>query len=277
VTDTTDTGADAGGAKALDRFTVVLYQPQDLVNIALVVRAMHNFGLTRLRLIEPAEFSAYRILGIAHDTDEVVERIEVFESVDDALADMSRAVALTARRRASRQAWFEPAEAAERYVDAADTDRVALVFGREDRGLPNEVMDLCDEAICIPTNPDHTSLNLGHAAVILFYEIRRAVGRRFDLEGRDLSIKPRDQAPPATTAQMQEFFGVWEEAMTLIGMFRGVDPTSRMRTYRGVFHRADMDLRELRLMEASAYRVLYYARRLKTRLEKRYGGEDPSA
>jgi tRNA C32,U32 (ribose-2'-O)-methylase TrmJ len=76
---------------------------------------------------------------------------------------------------------------------------------------------------------------------------------------------------------MQEFFEVWEEAMTLIGMFRGVDPTSRMRTYRGVFHRADMDLRELRLMEASAYRVLYYARRLKTRLEKRYGGEDPSA
>lgn len=260
-----------------DRFTVVLYQPQDLVNIALVVRAMRNFGLTRLRVVEPAEFSAYRILGIAHDTDDIVERIEIVDSIEEALADQSRNVALTARRRASRQAWFEPHSAAERYVGMDDAERVALVFGREDRGLPNDALDLCDEAICIPTNPDHTSLNLGHAAVILFYEIRQAVGRRFELEGRDLSIRPRDQAPAATTAQLEEFFGIWEQAMEITGMFRGVEPRSRMRTYRGVFHRADMDLRELRLMEASAYRVLYYARRLKTRLEKRYGGEDPSA
>lgn len=274
---TVGTGAHDEDADRFDRFTVVLFEPQDLVNIALVVRAMRNFGLSRLRLIRPAEFSAYRILGIAHDTEDIVQKIQICSSVAEALADQSRVVALTARRRASRHAWFEPAEGAERYADGDVGDPIALVFGREDRGLPNDVLDVCDEAICIPTNPDHTSMNLGHAAVIVFYEIRRAVGRRFDLGQRDLSIKPHDQAPPATTAQTEEFFGTWEKAMEIIGMFRGVDPTSRMRSYRGVFHRADMDLRELRLLEASAYRVLYYARRLKTRLEKEYGGEDPSA
>ena len=59
---------ESSGRRALDRIVVVLYQPQDLVNIALVVRAMKNMDLTRLCLVEPADFSAWRITGIAHDT-----------------------------------------------------------------------------------------------------------------------------------------------------------------------------------------------------------------
>ncbi|MEE8573318.1 MAG: TrmH family RNA methyltransferase, partial [Gemmatimonadota bacterium] len=89
------------GRAALARFVVVLYQPQDLVNIALVVRAMKNMGLTRLRLVSPAIFNAYRVTGIAHDTHEIVNAVEQFDKFDDAVADLVRVVAMTARRRAS--------------------------------------------------------------------------------------------------------------------------------------------------------------------------------
>jgi len=146
---------ESAGRRALDRIVVVLYQPQDLVNIALVVRAMKNMDLTRLCLVSPAEFSAWRITGIAHDTSEIVEAVRIVDTFEEAVRDVVRVVATTGRRRAKRQEWSEPHDAAPGILERTAAGDVALVFGREDRGLPNEILDLCDEAVCIPTNPEH--------------------------------------------------------------------------------------------------------------------------
>lgn len=261
------------GRAALARFVVVLYQPQDLVNIALVVRAMKNMGLTRLRLVSPAIFNAYRVTGIAHDTHEIVDAVEQYDEFDDAVADVVRVVAMTARRRASRQVWSEPATGAEELVARSADGDIALVFGREDRGLPNEILDRCHEAMCIPTNPEHPSLNLGQAAMIILYEVRRAVRKSFDLDERDLSGKARDQAPPATAAELEEFFGVWEQAMDALGMFRGVEPTTKMRSYRRILKRSEPDQRELRLLEATAWRIVHFATRIEARIRDQIAKE----
>ena len=259
------------------RFVVVLYQPQDLVNIALVVRAMKNMGLTRLRLVSPAIFNAYRVTGIAHDTHEIVDAVEQFDEFDDAVADVVRVVAMTARRRASRQVWNEPDTGAEKLVARSADGDIALVFGREDRGLPNEILDRCHEAVCIPTNPEHPSLNLGQAAMVVLYEVRLAVRKSFDLDERDLSGKTRDQAPPATAAELQEFFGVWEKAMDSLGMFRGVEPTTKMRSYRRILKRSEPDRRELRLLEATAWRILHFATRIEARIRDQIAREAPKS
>ncbi|MDP2482579.1 MAG: TrmJ/YjtD family RNA methyltransferase [Candidatus Palauibacterales bacterium] len=261
------------GRAALARFVVVLYQPQDLVNIALVVRAMKNMGLTRLRLVSPAIFNAYRITGIAHDTHEIVDAAELYDEFDDAVAGVVRVVATTARRRASQQVWSEPDQAGPDLVTRSAGGDIALVFGREDKGLPNEILDRCHQAVCIPTNPEHPSLNLGQAAIIVFYEIRRAVRSSFHLEERDLSGKRRDQAPSATAAELEEFFGVWERAMNALGMFRGVQPITKMRSYRRILKRSDMDRRELRLLEATAWRIVHFATRIEARIRDQLGKE----
>jgi TrmH family RNA methyltransferase len=261
------------GRAALARFVVLLYQPQDLVNIALVVRAMKNMGLTRLRLVSPAVFNAYRVTGIAHDTHEIVNAVELFDEFDEAVADVVRVVAMTARRRASRQVWSEPHAAAEKLVARSAEGDIALVFGREDRGLPNEILDRCHEAVCIPTNPEHPSLNLGQAAMVVLYEVRQAVRRSFDLDERDLSGKIRDQAPPATAAELEEFFGVWEQAMSTLGMFRGVEPITKMRSYRRILKRSEPDRRELRLFEATAWRIVNFATRIEARIRDQIARE----
>ena len=265
------------GRAALARFVVVLYQPQDLVNIALVVRAMKNMGLTRLRLVSPAIFNAYRVTGIAHDTHEIVDAVEQFDEFDDAVADVVRVVALTARRRASRQVWSEPDTGAEKLVARSADGDIALVFGREDRGLPNEILDRCHEAVCIPTNPAHPSLNLGQAAMVVLYEVRLAVRKSFDLDERDLSGKTRDQAPAATAAELQEFFGVWEKAMDALGMFRGIEPTTKMRSYRRILKRSEPDRRELRLLEATAWRIVHFATRIEARIRDQIAREAPKS
>ena len=257
------------GRAALDRIVFVLYEPQDLVNIALTVRAMKNMELLRLRLVSPAEYDERRIDGIAHDTRDIVERIEIFDDFDAAVADAVGIAATTARRRMARQEWAEPGDAATGLLERTRDGDVAIVFGREDHGLPNTVLDRTHLALCIPTNPDHASLNLGHAAMLVAYELRQAARKLGGLEERHLAAKPRDQAPPATAEQMEALFEVWEEAMGVIGMYRGVPPTSKMRSYRRVLKRADMDEMEMRLMEATAYRIVHYAERMRKLLERR--------
>ncbi len=257
---------ESTGRHALDRIVVVLYQPQDLVNIALVVRAMKNMDLTRLCLVSPGDFSAWRITGIAHDTSEIVEAVRIVDTFEEAVQDVVRVVATTGRRRAKRQEWSEPHDAAPGILERTAAGDVALVFGREDRGLPNEILDLCDEAVCIPTNPDHKSLNLGHAALLLFYELRQAARKLGGLGEMDLSGKPRDYAPPATAAQMEDFFRLWERALDQIAMFKGSDAVSKMRSYRRLIRRAEPDGREIRLLEATAWRILHYVDRTRARL-----------
>src|SRR5207253_8737511 len=83
--------------------TVVLHEPQDLVNIAHVVRALKNFSFRDLRLVRPREFDAYRIEGIAHQTQDVLARVTRYERLDDALADCEHVVALTARARSAKR------------------------------------------------------------------------------------------------------------------------------------------------------------------------------
>ncbi len=262
----TASGGAGAGRSALDRVVVVLFETQDLVNIALVVRAMKNMELTRLRLVAPAEFDPWRIEGIAHDTSEIVEAAEVFDRFEDAIRGAVRVVATTARRRAKRQEWSEPREAAPAILERALDGDVAIVFGREDRGIPNEILDLCDEAVCIPTNPAHPSLNLGHAALLVLYELRQAARELGGLGERDLSGKPRDTAPPATADEEEAFFEIWEKAMWEIGMLRGGDEESKMRSYRRLVKRAEPDGREIRLLEATAGRFVHFAQRARARI-----------
>ena len=264
---------ESTGRHALDRIVVVLYQPQDLVSIALVVRAMKNMDLTRLCLVSPADFSAWRITGIAHDTSEIVEAVRIVDTFEEAVQDVIRVVATTGRRRAKRQEWSEPHDAAPGILERTAAGDVALVFGREDRGLPNEILDLCDEAVCIPTNPDHKSLNLGHAALLLFYELRQAARKLGGLGEMDLSGKPREDAPPATAAQMEDFFRLWERALDQIAMFKGSDAVSKMRSYRRLIRRAEPDGREIRLLEATAWRILHFVDRTRARLADEFGIE----
>lgn len=256
------------------RLVVVLHEPQDLVNVALVIRGMMNMGLRRLRVVNPEEeMDPYRLTGVAHGSEELVEAAEVCDSLSEALSDCTHVVGTSARRRSVKQQWREPAEAAPEIVARTGGGQVAVVFGREDRGLSNEDLDRCHELLNIPTDPEKTSLNLSHAALIVFYELRRAAREEGDLPERDLAPKPAHQVPRATAEQLESLFEVWEEALDELGMFSGIDPGPKMTSFRSIFQRAELDEREVRLLQAAAYEVLHYARRERARLRGEIEGD----
>lgn len=239
----------------LSNVVVVLYEPLDHVNIAGTVRAMKNMGVNSLRLVRPVEYDPERLEGIAHNTADVIARIQHFDSFDEAVADCVRAVGFTARRRAAKWRVIDPRAAANELLDLASDGPVALVFGREDSGLPNDIVDRLHAAVTIPTT-DHASLNLAQAVLIGLYELHLAAA-----DATRTLAPPRRDSPPPDSKQFETFFGDAERSLASIQFFKTRYPEHILRTLRSLTFRAAPDARELSLMRSMALEVLRYIER----------------
>jgi len=242
-------------------FVVVLHETQDIVNIAGTVRAMLNMGFWRLRLVNPAEFDAYRIAGIAHGSEAMLEQIEFYDDLRAALHDVRYVVGTTARQRTPAFVWQHPREAAPQLIELADagTRPIALVFGREDKGLTSDHLDLCDRVITVPTHPERSSLNLAQAVLIICYEIWIAGA------GGQLSLpKPRRHTPPATPDELALMFDDIERGLEAIDFFKKRQPAMIMRTMRAVMRRAHVSSREAKLVRAVFIEVRKVVGRLRS-------------
>jgi tRNA (cytidine32/uridine32-2'-O)-methyltransferase len=235
---------------------LVLVNPQDIVNIASAVRIAKNFGIERMRLVNPEAFDPYRIEGIAHNTADLVARIELLDSLEAALADCVFSAVLTARERAAKRRVLRPREAAGVLLQEAAAGPVAIVAGREDSGLTNEELDLCHALVTISTAPAHRSLNLAQAIAIMAYEVWNARG------GDQLPVKPpRNPAAPATAGQLEELFADWSRALWAIDFYKTRQPANVMRSFREIIFRAAPDGREASLLRAMGIEVVRYLER----------------
>ena len=236
---------------------VVLHEPQELVNIAHVVRALKNFGFRDLRLVRPREYDAFRVEGIAHQTQDILARVTQHERLEDALADCVHVVGFTSRGRSARRNQQRPRPAAAEILARSEVGVVALLFGREDKGLANDALDRCHRVVTIPTNSDYPSLNLAHAVVLMLYELALARGD----ESRAFKA-PRRAAPPAPVADLERLFADVEAALRVIEFFKTRQAESVLRTVREVIHRTPLDEREAKLFRAMAIEVVKYGERL---------------
>ena len=239
----------------LDSVIVVLLEPQNPINIGATVRAMKNMGVSRLRLVNPVEYDAIRIEGIAHGTMDLIERIERFDDFDAAVADCVHVVGFTARRRSAKLRLIDPKTAATELLDQAPEGPVAAVFGREDNGLPNQILDRVQATVTIPTT-NHASLNLGQAVLLALYELHLAAS-----DATRTLAPPRKDAPPPTQEQYEQFFKDAEDALETIQFMKTRYPEHIMRTLRSLVFRAAPNTRELSLIRAMAIEVVNFINR----------------
>ena len=248
---------DAGRQTPAGSPILVLVNPQDIVNIASAVRIARNFGIERMRLVEPEVFDPWRIEGIAHNTADFVARIEILPSLEAALTDCVSTFVLTGRERAAKRRTLRPREAAAELVRDLAGGPVAIVAGREDSGLTNAELDLCRTVVTIATDPRHPSLNLAQAVAIMAYETWTARG------GEAVPLKPpRRAAAPATSDQLETLFADWHRALWAIDFFKTRRSESVMRSFRELVFRADLDGREASLVRAMGIEVARYLQRV---------------
>ncbi|MEA2763443.1 MAG: tRNA (cytidine32/uridine32-2-O)-methyltransferase [Gemmatimonadaceae bacterium] len=229
---------------------VVLYEPQDPVNIAATIRAMKNMGCSDLYLVRSVEYDPWRLEGIAHDTGDIIERIRNCDSIEEALDGCVRVAGFTARRRAAKRDVTTPRVATLELLDFAREGPVALLFGREDKGLPNEILDRAHIVVTIPTT-DHASLNLAQAVLIALYELHLSAA-----DATRTLAPPRKDAPPATAEEYEKLFADTERALYAIEFFKTRFHEHIMRSVRTLFYRAAPDSRELALLRAIFIEVI---------------------
>lgn len=237
--------ADNSLADSLKRVRVILWEPQDDINIGNAVRACKNFGITDLRLVRPASADPHHISISAPKARDIIDAMPRCDSLEEALEGCSYVVGTTARPRSDAHVVVEPRGAATRVVEKAEQGECAYIFGREDWGLPNEVLDRCHAVVTIPTNPDYTSLNLGQAILLNVWEVFR-VAQGTEIELPDSSVRARDsQHPPADMAVMERMFEQAERSLERIEFFKAETNQHIMSTVRSVLVRAELDQREL--------------------------------
>lgn len=239
----------------LSAVRVVLYEPQDHVNIAATVRAMKNMGVSQLRLIRPVEYDPWRLEGIAHGTQSLIDSIEIFPDVEDAIADSVRVFAFTARRRAAKFRIIDVKSAATELLAAAADGPVSILFGREDSGLPNDALERAHAVVTIPTT-DHASINLAQAVLIALYELHLAAG-----DATRVLPPARKEAPPPTAEELELFYEDAAKALERIQFFKTRYAEHIMRSLRAMITRADPDSRELMLLRAIFIEVVRYIER----------------
>ena len=196
---------------------IILVEPQLGENIGMVARAMANFGLEELRLVNPRDgWPNDKARAAASKADHVIDGATVFDDLATAVADLTFAFATTARERDGFKAVRAPVEAARALRARGEGgQRTGILFGRERFGLFNEEIALADEIVTFPVNPAFASLNIAQAVLLMSYEWMKS-----GLETETQTAFAGPQNIPAEKKHLQSFLGHLEEALSARGYFR---------------------------------------------------------
>lgn len=224
---------------------VILVEPQLGENIGMAARAMVNCGLGDLRLVNPRKgWRNAHTFTSAAGAHALVEAIQVFDSLESAIADLHLVFATTARPRDMEKPTCTPYEFAQKAhaVFQETQSKVGILYGRERTGLENDDVALADWIIQVPLNPDYSSLNLAQAVLLVGYEwYQRSIAPTLEPD------KTKRSSPLAQKEKLIEFLARLEQELDKGGFFREKNIRARMiRNIRNTFIRAEMTEQEVR-------------------------------
>jgi len=251
-------------SERLNSITVVLVAPQGGLNIGSVARCMANFGFADLRLVAPE----VNPLGddarrMAVKAVNLLETARIYPDLGSALSDCHLALGTTRRFGKYREDFLHPEEIAPFVAPHLEVGRVALVFGREDKGLTTEELDLCHRFVTIPTRDDVPSMNLAQAVCLCLYET--ASGLRPAMEGS------HGRKRLATGATLDGLYDHMRRSLLDIDYLDPQNPEHILHAFRRIFGRALLNDREVRILRGLFSRIDWVEQ---DRRKKTAGGGD---
>lgn len=227
--------------------SIILVEPQGPLNIGSVCRAMLNFGCNDLRLVNPqTDYQCDDARRMACKATPFLENATLFPTLAAALADCHFAMGTTRRFGKYREDLRYPDQAAQELLPISAQGRVGLVFGREDDGLSTSELDLCQRLITIPTAAELPSMNLAQAVSICLYEIHKA-GKT---AARHAVAKKL-----ASSERLEAMLQHMRQCLLDIDYLDRQNPDHIVRTYRRIFARAQLNEREVRILQGLWSRI----------------------
>lgn len=238
-----------------DKVTVVLVNTSHPGNIGASARAMKNMGLNNLVLVQPQEFPSGVAVGRAASAVGILENARVVNSLQEAVADCGLVIGASARSRRIPWPMLSPEQCATKVITELDKNNSALVFGREDAGLNNEELTLCNFHVQIPTDGSYSSLNLAAAVMVICYELHKA-----KLLSQNITNKTEDEIwdqEKATGKQVEHFYEHLERVLIAIDFHDPENPRRLMQRMRRLFSRIRIDVMEMNILRGILTNIEY--------------------
>ena len=233
----------------------VLVEPQVPGNVGASARAMKNMGLSRLVLVKPWFYNHPQARYMAHGSEDILERAEIFNTLEEAVGE-SVLVVGTTRRKRHNIPFMNPKEAAIEILESAQNGEVSILFGREDKGLTNEELKWCQMLITIPSSQTQPSLNLSQAVVVIAYELFS-------------TVSPGSSSPLAL-ARAVDLAGMYDHllhSLTTLGLRQWNNGDNYMKSLRRVFSRTKLEQRDVATIHKLCGEIDKYASRVRTEME----------
>ncbi len=228
----------------LNNIQIVLVETTHPGNIGGAARAMKNMGLQNLCLVAPKSYPDPKAVWRAASANDVLEHAKVVESLDDAIADCHFVVGTSARQRRIPWPVLDSRGSAAAISQLPENERIAILFGREDRGLTNEQLVLCNLHLQIPTSQDYSSLNIAMAVQIICYDLLIQSRKSEEITHRESDW----DSPFSTQVDMKRFYIHLEETLSDIGFLEPAAPRQLMPRLKRLFNRVRLDEMELNIL-----------------------------
>lgn len=255
---------NAAISQHLSHVRIVMVNTTLPANIGSALRAMKTMGLSKLVLVAPKTYPHPDINALAAGATDLIEQIEIVETLEDAIKDCHLVFGTSARSRTIPWPLLDARPAAEKSMQAVihDQQEIAIVFGREDRGLTNEELALANYHVTIPVNSDYGVLNVAQAIQVLCYEMRMATLAFADKQHDDQAVMHVTDSedmhwdePLVTHEQMELFYPHIEKMLAEIEFMDPKNPRLLPLRLRRLFGRIQLDKMEYHLLRGIFSRV----------------------
>ena len=216
---------------------IVLVETSHPGNIGSVARAMKNMGLSRLALINPKKFPHDEATALAGNAGDVLEKAQVFSSIEEAVKNSKIIFATSARERNIEWPVVSAKDAAQEINQlAAENIEVSILFGREDRGLTNEELQLSNKHLIIPADPEYPVLNIAMSTQVVCYELYQA--------SQNEPIGPWQDFPEYTSEELQHLIDHFNETVFKLDLIDPKNPKQILTRMERMFRRLYPDQME---------------------------------
>ncbi|MCG3766007.1 tRNA (cytosine(32)/uridine(32)-2'-O)-methyltransferase TrmJ [Vibrio cincinnatiensis] len=227
----------------LDNVKVILVGTSHSGNIGSAARAMKVMGLNQMVLVDPQCEVDAQAIALAAGASDIALKATVVKTLDEAVADCVLVVGSSARSRTLEWPMLEPRQCGEKFVEEGQNHSVAVVFGRERTGLTNEELQRCHYHVCIPANPEYSSLNLAMAVQTICYEIRVAY-----LTRQQAQHLPASEQDYPRHKELEMFYQHLEKVLLTTDFISPQQPGLVMNKLRRLFSRARPEAQELNIL-----------------------------
>ncbi len=238
--------------KSLSNLKVVLVEPKGPLNVGSIARLCANFEVNELRIVSPkCDIYSLEAKKMALKGQKYIDKCQIFNSIEHAIFDCDLVLASCGRNQIKKDSFFESSEDISKWISTLNQiNNLAILFGREDRGLTNNELLLAHKIFNIPSSEDYPSLNLSHAVSIILYELNK-------YSKKDIN-KSKEVLNLASSKQIIDTFLEIDELLIRVGYLLKHTSSAKIRKFKKYILRANTSTHEINVLRGIVRQISWF-------------------